>query len=155
MMGSSFTRKTWMDLFLKITDSNKDTSTIYISINQPPICAYKSGKSIKMDLADSITQFPTITSSLHASRVALSKQGPGMETLVQGSLRWQASYTHDRSPCCPGLDLLIVCALWAICGVLCVLSSRPEMTSPASLVFSSGFLHGPCIQQTQENMLAD
>lgn len=35
-------------------------------INQTPICAYKSGKSIKMDSVDSITQFPTITSSLHA-----------------------------------------------------------------------------------------
>lgn len=44
-------------------------------------------KSIKMDSVDSITQFPTITSSLHAERVALSKQGPGMETVVRGSLR--------------------------------------------------------------------
>lgn len=56
-------------------------------VNQTPICAYKSGKSIKMDSVNSITPFPTITSSLHVYRAALSKQGPGMETLVQGSLR--------------------------------------------------------------------
>lgn len=76
-----------MSSFLKITYSNKDTNTIYMNVNQTPICAYKSGKSIKMDSANSITQFPTITSSLHVQRVALSKQGPSMETLVQGSLR--------------------------------------------------------------------
>lgn len=65
MMGSSLTSRTWMHLFFKITYSNKDTNTIYMYVNQTPICAYKSGKSIKMDSVNSITQFPTITSSLH------------------------------------------------------------------------------------------
>lgn len=32
-------------------------------VNQTPIWPYKSGKSIKTDSANSITQFPTITSS--------------------------------------------------------------------------------------------
>lgn len=54
-MGSSFTCKTWMNLFFKITYSNKDTNTIYMYINQTPIYTYKSGKSIKIDSVDSIT----------------------------------------------------------------------------------------------------
>ena len=55
MMGSSLTSRTWMHLFFKITYSNKDTNTIYMYVNQTPICAYKSGKSIKMDSVNSIT----------------------------------------------------------------------------------------------------
>lgn len=64
-MDPSLNCKTQMNLFSKITDSHKDTNTIYTYVNQIPICAYKSGKSIKMDSVNSITQFPTITSSLH------------------------------------------------------------------------------------------
>lgn len=54
-----------MNLFLKITYSSKDTNIIYMYVDQNPICAYKSGKSIKMDSVNSVTQFPTITSRLH------------------------------------------------------------------------------------------
>lgn len=65
MIGSSLTCKTWMNLFLKITYANKDTHIIYMYVNQTSIYAYKSGKSIKMDSVNSVTQFPTITSRLH------------------------------------------------------------------------------------------
>lgn len=54
-----------MNLFLKITYSNKDINIIYMYVNQTPIYAYKSGKSIKMDSVNSVSQFPTITSRLH------------------------------------------------------------------------------------------
>lgn len=62
VMGSSITWKTWMNLFLKVTYSNKDTNTIYMRSIRPLPVLTNQVKALK---CIRLIQLPTVTSSLH------------------------------------------------------------------------------------------
>lgn len=139
----------------KIIYSNKDTNTIYKYINQTPICAYKPGKSTKMDSVNSITQFPTITSSLHVSSVALSKQRPGMETLVQGSLGWKCIVYSCLwfVLCWCGFIYHRMLCKWSLIRCVFYLHHGQEWHLSCPWYFPAASYVGACVQSSQENVL--
>lgn len=112
-MGSNYTCKPWV-FFLK-SHIQIGTTTTYMHINQPPVCADKSGKSLKMDPANSIPQFPT---NMSHSQLARVKGGFIPETPVRGSLRKNALHTLGLSVCHTALQVIF--------KVLCALSSHGQ-----------------------------
>lgn len=116
------------------------TTTTYMHINQPPVGADKSGKSLKMDLANSIPNFPPTrpACSLHVSRAPLSR-------------KLQSEVASGKMHCIPSawVSATLLCRWSLRCCVLYLPMARRDIACLLGIFQQQGLVH----DKFPENML--